>query len=297
MELQQLKYMVALSQEHHFSRAARRANVTQPTLSQQLKKMENELGIPLFERSSRGVKLTPAGERFLPYALATLDSLEKGVAALQEESGKIAGRIKIGAIPTIAPYLMPQILVALRRRALHLAIDVYEETTSLLLESLKAGKIDVGILSLPIEDPTLISKSLGKEEFFLAVGREHPLGKKKWVVPKDIKNEKLLILQEGHCFSEQALEYCKRLRQDTEIVFQGSSLVSVMKLAAAGEGITFVPKMAVDRKENPSLIFIPFVRPKPSREVGIVWRISAPITNAHRYLMEITERIFKIDRF
>ncbi len=293
MELQQLRYIVALSQERNFLRAAKRAHITQPTLSHQIKKLEEEIGTPLFERSSHGVRLTPAGEKFIPYAISTIDTLERGLSELQEETKNISGKIAIGAIPTISPYLIPDILIKLKKEAPLLSLELYEETTSTLLESLKAGKIDIGILSLPIHDPGIVSRSVGKEEFLLAVSKKHPLSKKKQVTSKIIKEEKLLILQEGHCFSDQALEFCKRLRQDTQIIFQGSSLTSVMKLASVGEGLTLVPKMAVNEKENPNLAFIPFSKPKPSREIGIVWRVTAPLGPSHRYLMDTISSLFE----
>ena len=293
MELHQLRYIVALSQERNFLRAAKRANITQPTLSHQIKKLEEEIGSPLFERSSHGVRLTKAGEKFIPYAIATLDNLEKGLTELQEERKDISGKISIGAIPTIGPYLLPNILINLKKKAPRLSLVLYEETTSTLLESLKAGKIDLAVLALPVSDAGIVSRSLGKEDFFLAVSKQHPLAKKKQVTAKILKEERLLILQEGHCFSDQALEYCKHSREDTQIIFQGSSLTSVMKLASAGEGLTLVPKMAVSMQENPNLAFIPFAAPKPNRDIGLIWRITAPLTPAHRFLINAIETVYK----
>lgn len=293
MELQQLRYIAALSQERNFLRAAKRCNITQPTLSHQVKKLEEELGAPLFERSSQGVRLTAAGEKFIPYAITTIDNLEKALSELRGGMKDISGEIAIGVIPTITPYLIPDILIKLKKEAPRLSLKLYEETTSLLLESLKAGKIDIGILSLPIPDAGLVSRSLGKEEFFLAVSKKHTLSKKKQITAKGIKEEKLLILQEGHCFADQALEYCDHLRKDTQVVFQGSSLSSVLKLTSVGEGLTLVPKMAASEKENPNLAFIPFASPKPSREIGIVWRITAPLMPAHRFFIDVAATTFR----
>jgi len=293
MEIHQLRYIVALFQERNFLRAAKRVNITQPTLSHQIKKLEQEVGTPLFERSSRGVRLTPAGEKFIPYAMTALDQLTKGLTKIQEDAKDISGKVAIGVIPTISPYLLPEVLVKLRRAAPLLSLEFYEETTSSLLESLKAAKFDIGILSIPIHDAGIVSRSLGKEDFYLAVSKKNPLSKKRQVNTKDIKGERLLILQEGHCFSNQTLEYCKLLREDAQILFQGSSLTSVMKLAAAGEGVTFVPQMAVSKQENPNLAFIPFTTPRPTREIGIVWRVTAPLTLPHRFLIDIITETFK----
>lgn len=295
MELQQLRYIVALSQERNFIRAAKRVHVTQPTLSHQIKKLEDEIGHPLFERSAKGVSLTPAGEKFIPCAVSTLDHLERGLKEIQVEAQGISGKIAIGAIPTISPYLIPDILIKVRKEAPRLSLEFYEETTSILLESVKAGKLDLGILSTPVTDSGIVSRAVGKEEFYLATSKKHPLSKQKHVSLKMIQREKLLILQEGHCFSDQMLDYCKQVREDAQVIFQGSSLTSVMKLASVGEGLTLVPRMAVNDKENPNLAFIPFSSPKPTREIGIVWRVSAPLTPAHRFLMDtITETFHRI---
>lgn len=292
MELQQLRYIVALSQERNFLRAAKRVNITQPTLSHQIKKLEEEIGTPLFERSSHGVRLTAAGEKFVPFAVAAIDSLKKGLTELQSETKNISGRIAVGAIPTVNPYLIPGVLIEIKKKFPRLSLELYEETTAVLLESLKAGEIDLGILALPITDGGLVSRSLGREEFLLAVSRHHALAGRKQVTPKNIMNEKLLILQEGHCFADQALEYCKHRREDAQVIFQGSSLTSVMKLASAGEGLTLVPRMAASARENPDLAFISFRSPKPSREIGIVWRVTSPLTPAHHLLMDVIQDTF-----
>ncbi len=292
MELQQLRYIVALYQERNFLRASKRVNITQPTLSHQIKKLEDEIGSPLFERTSHGVRLTRSGEKFIPFAIATLDTLKKGLAQVQDETKDISGKIAVGVIPTINSYLMPDILIRIKKAAPRLSLELYEETTSILLESIKVGKIDLGILSLPINASGLVSRGLGREEFLLAVSKNHALSKRKWITPQVLGDEKLLILQEGHCFAEQALEYCKRLRHDSQVTFQGSSLTSVMKLAAIGEGSTLVPKMAANNRENPDLTFVPFSTPKPSREIGVVWRITSALTPIHQLLMTIVGEAF-----
>jgi LysR family hydrogen peroxide-inducible transcriptional activator len=293
MDLQQLRYVVALSQELNFVRAARRVHVTQPTLSQQLKKLEDELGLLLFERAAKGARLTPAGQKFLPYAVQVLDSLEKGVQELQQESGQIAGRVRFAAIPTIGPYVLPSVIPVLRKEAPQLFLEIYEKTTSDLLEAVRTGAIDLGLLSLPIDDAGLATRLVGEEEFLLAVSKTHVLAKKQSVSLKELEHEKLLILQEGHCFGNQALEFCKRSREDVQVIFEGSSLTSVMRLAAAGEGVTFVPRMAAESSAQTGLSFIPFSKPRPTRPIAFVWRISAPLTRAHRFLMEKIEEIYK----
>lgn len=286
MDLQQLRYIVALHQEKNFLKAARRVNVTQPTLSQQIKKLEEELGIPLFERSTQHVQITEAGRKFLPHAISILDTLSKGVAELRDDLEEVRGTVHIAAIPTIAPYVLPQAIRLLKKEAPLVRLEIYEETTSVLLSHLREGTIDLGILALPVDAPGAVTKPVAKEDFWLAVGKQHPLAARKKTSFAAIKSEKLLILQEGHCFGEQALEYCGRSRADEQVIFQGSSLLSVLKLAAAGDGITFVPRMAVEPKAYPELVFLPFQDPKPHREIGFIWRVSAPLTRASRAVMD-----------
>lgn len=286
MELHQLRYFLELSRELHFQRAAEKAHVTQPTLSQQIKKLEEELGLPLFERSPQNVRLTAAGKKFLPHVIEALEKIEHGVSDLRTEADEISGLIRIAAIPTIAPYLLPGVISKIKRSAPKLMLEIYEETTSVLVEHLKEAKFEIGILSLPIQAAGIVSRSLGKEPFYLAVSRNHPLAKKKTVVRDDIVKEKMLILQEGHCFSDQTLEFCNLSRKNEQIQFQGSSLSSVMRLVGAGEGVTFVPKMAVEPRLYPELRFIPFGGTQPSREIGLAWRVTTPLTKAHKFVME-----------
>ena len=286
MELHQLRYFLELSRELHFQKAAEKAHVTQPTLSQQIKKLEDELGLPLFERSPRNVRLTAAGKKFLPHVIEALERIEHGVSGLREEAGEISGLIRIAAIPTIAPYLLPGVISKIKKSAPKLVLEIYEETTSVLVEHLKEAKFEIGVLSLPIQDSGIVCRPLGKEPFYLAVSKDHPLAKRKTVSRSDIVKEKLLILQEGHCFSDQTLEFCNLSRKNEQIRFQGSSLSSVMRLVGAGEGITFVPKMAVEPHLYPELCFIPFGGHPPVREIGLAWRVTIPLTKAHNFVID-----------
>lgn len=293
MDLQQLRYFVALSEEKHFQRAAQKTHVSQPTLSQQLKKLEIELGSPLLERTSRKIRLTPAGEKFLPYAVQVLDSAEKGREALQKDGGEITGRIRVAAIPTICPYLMPEVIPLIKKAAPKLVLELYEETTSVLLDHLKQGQIDLGVLSLPISERGIATRPLMKEKFYLAVSRKNPLASKKTVHPRDLANEKLLVLQEGHCFGSQSLEYCKTALKNPQVIFQGSGLLSVLKLAAANEGVTFAPEMALSSYKDARIHYVPFAAPEPTREIGLVWRLSMPLNRAHKLLMETVAECLK----
>lgn len=295
VDLQQLKYVVALGQELNFQRASHRVHVTQPTLSQQLKKLEDEMGIPLFERTSHQVSFTEAGEKFFKCCTDVLSRLEEGLDEIRDDRGTLQGILKVAAIPTISPYLMPQVLKEVRKKAPDLTIELYEMITPNLIEALKQGKIDLGIISLPIDESSIVAKRIGKEKFVLACAKEHPLAKKKKVALKDLKKERLLILQEGHCFSEQALEFCKKSRKDAGVVFQGNSLTSVLNLAAIGEGVTFVPEMAYQKEGHANLKFIHFSAPSPEREIAMVWRVSTPLSQKHHFVMDLIEKNFKKD--
>ena len=297
MEIQQLRYVVALSQELHFLKASRRMNVSQPTLSQQVKKLEDELGVPLFERSPRNIRLTSYGKKFLPHAVSVLDTLQQGMRELKEDAGVVTGTIRLGVIPTICPYLMPEVLTALAKIAPLVRVALYEETTSALIEDLRSGRLDMGILALPVADKGVSTLSLHREPFFAAVAKSHPLASRKVLGRSELLKEKLLILQEGHCFGLQSMEFCKIDRRDPQVSFQGSSLTSVMALAELGQGVTFVPKMAVDKTPGTRLKFIPLApKDQPSREIGAAWRLTAPLDRAQRIFLKTLEDRFKTAR-
>lgn len=292
MEIQQIRYVVALSQELHFLKAAQKTNVSQPTLSQQIKKLEDELGAPLFERSPRRVRLTHQGEKFLPYAVSLLDTLQKGVREMRDDSDVVSGTVRVGAIPTICPYVIPDVLAGLAKTAPRVRVQLYEETTSILIEDLKSGRLDIAILALPIADRGISTLALHREPFFAAVSKTHPLAGRARVGRKELLKERLLILREGHCFGQQSMEFCKINRQDPQVSFLGSSLASVMAMAERGQGVTFVPKMAVDKTPEGRLRFIP-LPPKegPYREIGAAWRLTAPLDKAQKVFLETVEQI------
>src|SRR5262245_18618106 len=259
MELTPLRYALALDRERHFQRAAERVHVSQPTLSQGIMNLEREIGVRLFERSPRHVRPTAAGARFLARLREILSHLDEAVEETRDPAQAPAGLLTVAAIPTIGPYVLADILKDLKARAPRLKLELQEWTTSVLVQRLKEGRLDIGILSLPIPDKTLVARSLGDEEFRLAVPKGHPLAKKKEVRPRDLEQERLLILHEGHCFRDQSLAFCRRAADDPQVVFQGSSLGSVLRLAAAGEGVTLVPAMAAEPR--PGMAFLRFAAP------------------------------------
>lgn len=293
MDLQQLRYLLALAKELNFQKAARSVGISQPTLSQQLKKLEDELGSPLFERSPHSVKLTQAGEKFLPRAQAALESLKTGVEELQENEKNFQGKVKLGFIPTVGPYLLPTVIQEIRKKAPQIKLELFEETTSVLISSLKEGKFDIALLALPVDDSSLACKSFGSEEFYVAVSKKNPLSRKKEFNLKDIQESSLLMLKEGHCFREQALDFCKRYGRHPQVAFEGSSLVSVMNLVTSGNDITFVPSIVIQNSGVSGLSFIPLQKPKPMRELGVAWRMTMLLNRAQTFVVESLQRSFK----
>ena len=293
MELQQLRYVVALARERNFRRAADSIPISQPTLSQQIRKLETELRTRLFERSARHVKLTSPGEVFLTHARSVLDTLDKALGEVKSRSKEIAGTLRIGAIPTIAPYLLPPVLYHLQKKAPDLKIELHDVTTSQILTSLREARFDLGLISLPIHDRDFVTRSIGKEAFYLAVSRRHPLARKTFLKSEDVKKHPLLILQEGHCFRNQSLAYCRLSPLDSRIIFQGSSLSSVVAMAGMGGGVTFVPQMAIPHHTVKNVRFLKLIDPVPEREIGFIWRLTMPMTHAQEFFMETVEKAFQ----
>lgn len=286
MEIHALRYAAAVYRERHFVRAAERVHVTQPTLSQGLGKLERELGTRLFERSPRGVRPTPAGEAFVKKILPLLEALDGAAEEIKARSGEVSGIVRLGAIPTVGPYLLPRALPILRARAPKLTLELHELTTSLLLARLREGRLDLGLLALPAGERGFTARSFGEETFLLAVADGHPLARRARVSLADVARERLLVLQEGHCFRRQSLAFCKMASGDPRVIFEGSGLTSVMRLAAAGEGVTLVPRLAAEPRQNPGLAFVPFASPEPRREIGGLWRSGATLTPGQKVVLD-----------
>ena len=293
MELQQLRYVVALAREQNFRRAAESAHISQPTLSQQLQKLERELHARLFERSSRQVKLTSPGESFLAHAQRVLDTLDTAVGEVKSRSKEITGTLRIGAIPTIAPYLLPPVLLRLQKKAPDLKMEIHDVTTSQILTYLREARFDIGVVSLPIHDRDFVTRTIGKEPFCLAVSRRSPLAGKKSMRSQEVRSHSLLILQEGHCFRNQSLAYCRLSPMDSRVTFQGSSLSSVVAMAGIGGGVTFVPRMAMAHHALKNIRFVKLTDPEPEREIGFIWRLTTPMTRAQEFFMETVEAEFQ----
>jgi LysR family hydrogen peroxide-inducible transcriptional activator len=278
MTLTELRYIVALAREKHFGRAAEKCFVAQPTLSVAVKKLEDELGVILFERGQSEVSVTPAGEPIVRQAEKVLAEAAR-VRELADTAGDpLAGPLRIGAIYTIGPYLLPKLVPLLRERAPKMPLMIQENFTTKLLEALKSGELDVAVLALPVQEPGLVAQPVYDEAFRVLVPTAHPWAKRKTVEARDLLDEQLLMLGRGNCFRDQVLDLCARAGAGGPQVLEGSSLETIRLMVASGVGVTVMPSSAVDElAKNDALLRVkPFAEPTPVRRVGLVWRASFP---------------------
>lgn len=281
MTLTELRYIVAVARERHFGRAAQACFVSQPTLSVGIKKIEEELGVMIFERGSNEITLTPVGEEIVAQAARTLENAAQIKAIAQQSGDPLSHPLRVGAIYTIGPYLLPGILPALRELAPHMQLLIQESYTASLREQLKQGKLDVAILSLPFEEPGMLIRPLYDEPFQVAVPLDHPWREKPAIPPEDLGSEPVLLLGAGNCFRDQVLQVCPALARGTSAsgmqqTLEGSSLETIRYMVASGVGMTILPCTAatVQREDSSMLRFIPFTQPTPKRRVALVWRKS-----------------------
>jgi LysR family hydrogen peroxide-inducible transcriptional activator len=282
MNLRDLRYFVALADTRHFGKAAERSFVSQPTLSAQIKKLETYLGVQLIERQPRKVTLTEMGARILPLARSILQESDEIVSLARNDHDPLSGKLKVALIPTIGPYLLPVVTRKLRKQLPRLKLMLYEYQTQPLLEKLRAGDIDLGILALPVPLDGLEARPLYDEDFTLAVPSNSPLAKRSSVKLDDLTGETLLLLEDGHCLRDQALDVCSRIDVKESEDYRATSLETLRQMVAAGLGITLLPQLATRGPfgTGQGLIVKEFSRPVPSRSVGAVWRKSTARTDA-----------------
>ena len=280
MNLRDLRYFVALADLKHFGRAAEACFVSQPTLSTQLKKFENELGVPLIERNPRNVLLTEVGEAVVLRARAMLREADEIKNIARRAKDPESGTVKIGIFPTLGPYLLPHVVPAIVKNFPKLELMLYEDKTETILKKLHDGDLDAGILALPLHDDTLHAEFLFEESFVLAVPKMSPLAKLKHVKLDALANERLLLLDDGHCLRDQALEVCQMAGSGERAGFRATSLETLRHMVSANVGMTLLPMLTVQPPvpATPNVVLVPFADPAPHRRIAIVWRRTSALT-------------------
>jgi LysR family transcriptional regulator, hydrogen peroxide-inducible genes activator len=280
MTLTELRYIVAVAREHHFGRAAETCFVSQPTLSVAVKKLEEELGVTLFERGPGEVTVTPAGQRIVEQAQRVLEESARIREIAAAGRDPLAGPLRLGAIYTIGPYLLPKLIPILRKTAPSMQLYIVENFTHRLGDMLKSGEVDVILVALPFDEPGIATQAVYDEPFVVAVPKGHPWEGRKRVSSEELTRESLLLLGEGHCFRDQVLEICHTLRsRDRSPIartVEGGSLETIRQMVASGVGITVLPGTSVSSQGTELVRVVPFAKPVPTRRVGMAWRRSYP---------------------
>ncbi len=281
MNLRDLKYLVALAEHRHFGRAAAACFISQPTLSTQIKKLEDELGVSLVERAPRHVMLTPAGRDAAERARRIIADVEEMREAARRSQNPEAGTVRLGIFPTLGPYLLPHVVSRVRERFQQLELLLIEEKTEVILRQLRDGKLDAGILALPLHDDQLHIEFLFEEPFMLAVPQAHALASSKPLTMRDLANESLLLLEDGHCLRDQALDVCHLAGAGEKTGFRATSLETLRQMVAANVGITLLPVLAVKPPVAASqdIRLLSFRAPAPSRQIAMVWRRSSAMSD------------------
>ena len=274
LKLKDLRYLVAVADTRHFGQAAARCFVSQPTLSAQLKKLEDYLGVQLIERQPRRIALTEAGAQVVARARRIIEAGDEIVALSQLQRDPLAGRLRLALLPTIGPYLLPLVAGRIRRKLPRLELLMYEYQTGPMLEHLHAGDIDVGILALPVPADGLIDRRLFDEPFVVALPESNPLASRKSLKSADLDGETLLLLEDGHCLRDQALDVCRNSSVQEKQDFRATSLETLRQMVASGTGITLLPQLASSGAYGHArgISIVPFAKPAPVRHVGALWR-------------------------
>ena len=297
MNLKDLKYLVALADTGHFGKAAERTFVSQPTLSAQLKKLEEYLGVKLVERRPKKVQLTEVGKQVVVRARRILDESDEIIALARNNTDPLGGRIKLGLIPTIGPYLLPRVMQKIRKSLPQLGLMLYEHQTEVLLKRLRDGEIDFGILALPIAPEGLEARVLYDEDFTVALPTHHALASKATIKVSDLKGQTLLLLEDGHCLRDQALEVCSRIDIREAEDFRATSLETLRQMVVAGLGITLLPETAVESPfgSQRGLTIRQFTKPAPTRTVGAIWRKSSTRIPAIEAVCAVVDAVMRAE--
>ena len=294
MEMQQLRYVVVVARNGNFSRAAEQCHVAQPSLSQQIQKLEDELGERLFDRMKREVRLTPHGEAFLRRAVRILEEVDAAKREMTDAQDLLRGTLTIGVLPTIAPYLLPQVMAQFAEMFPGVETVVQEDTTARLLKLAHGYEIDFALASQPIRDERLEVKELFSEELLLALPPGHPLARKRSVTVADLAGESLIVMKEGHCLGDQVLDFCDRRDVKPKISFRSAQLETVQALVAAGLGISLIPVMAMRSERGDLPEYRSLQSPKPQRKIVAAWpKQRPPGRAANEFLKMVAARFVR----
>ena len=293
MEMHQLRYVVAVARTRNFSRAAEHCHVAQPSLSQQIKKLEGELGERLFDRMKREARLTTHGELFLRRAVKILEETDAARREANDAKNLLGGTLALGVLPTIAPYLLPDLLAAFTRKFPGVEMIVHEDTTAQLLGQVLSYEIDLALASRPIEDQRLEVRDLFSEELKLGLPRHHRLTRKRLIEFSDLNKEQLIVMSPGHCLGDQVLGFCGREGAHPKISFRSAQLETIQALVRVGVGLSLIPEMAVLKNHREAPEYRSFAAPKPERKIVAVWPKQHPLCRAaNEFLRLIPSRNF-----
>ena len=277
MNLRDLKYLVALADLRHFGKAADACFVSQPTLSTQIRKLEDELGVALVERAPRKVMLTTAGQDVVLRARRIVAEVEQMKESARRSQDPESGSLRLGVFPTLGPYLLPHVVPQLRERFPRLELLLVEEKSDVLLQRLRDGRLDATLLALPLHDDQLQVEPLFEEPFVFAAPLQHPLAAETTMSMSQLSDQTLLLLEDGHCLRDQALDVCRLSGAQEKSGFRATSLETLRQMVAAGVGVTLLPALSVHEPiaQSPNIRLVPFRDPPPSRQIALVWRKSS----------------------
>ena len=275
MTLNELRYIVAVAQERNFRRAAEKSFISQPALSLAIQKLEEELGLKIFERGKNNISMTPVGTEIVGQAQRTLEEVEHIREIAKQGKDQLAGILRLGIIYSVGPYLLPDLVPALKKIAPEMPLEIEENITANLDTLLRNGKLDVIIIALPYGDAGIATQAVYDEPFEVVISKVHHWAKRGSIKAKELSAEKVLLLDSGHCFSNQVAEACPELERKGADIQQGTSFETIRNMVASGLGITVLPASANSaRYRNPLLKVIPFAKPVPSRRIALAWRKS-----------------------
>jgi LysR family hydrogen peroxide-inducible transcriptional activator len=288
MEMHQLRYFVAVAQTGNFSRAAERCHVSQPSLSQQILKLEHQLGKLLFQRLGRRAVLTDPGRLLLDRASAILVAVDDAERRLRAGDVTHGGRLAVGVIPTIAPYMMPRTLERFAHRCPKIELTVWEDVTQNLVTAVVDGELDLAIVALPIADNRLDAETLFSEPLFVALAADHPLSRRRRISIQNLADERFILLNEMHCLGEQVLSFCRANECQPQIACRSAQIATIQALIALRQGISLLPDMARRADRSRTLVYRPIAKDQPRRTIAVVWHrhhYHSPL--AQRFLAEL----------